>query len=81
MILLHRLHGEPLFVNADLIEAIEATPDTVLTLVDGRKAIVLEAPEDVARRVIEFRAAVLVAADELRVQTRPTLSVVPAPEA
>lgn len=80
MILLHRLHGEPVFVNADLVEAIEATPDTVLTLVDGRKAIVQEAPEVVAGRIIAFRAAVLVAADELRAQSRPTLAVVQTPE-
>lgn len=80
MILLHRLHGEPVFVNADLIESIEATPDTLISLVDGRKAIVTESPQEVARRVIEFRAAVLVAADHLRDQNRPVLSAVPDPE-
>ena len=80
MILLHRLHGEPLFVNADLIESIEATPDTLLTLVDGRKAMVAEPPEEVADRVIAFRAAVLVAADGLRLQGRPALAAVPDPE-
>lgn len=80
MILLHRLHGEPVFVNADLIESIEATPDTLLTLVDGRKAIVTESPEEVSSRVIAFRAAILVAADELRTGTRPALTAVPNPE-
>jgi flagellar protein FlbD len=80
VILLHRLHGEPLFVNADLIEAIEVTPDTLLTLVDGRKAIVQETPDEVVRRIVAFRASVLVAADDLRDAGRPGLSVVPEPE-
>lgn len=82
MILVHRLRGEPLFVNADLIEVIESTPDTLLTLVDGRKAMVTESPETVVERILAFRAAVLVAAEELR--NPPTsgahLSVLPGKE-
>ena len=66
MILVHRLKGEPLFVNADLIEAIEALPDTVLSLVDGRKTVVAETPAEVVDRIRAFRASVLVAAEELR---------------
>lgn len=75
MILVHRLRGEPMFVNADLIESIESTPDTVLTLVDGRRIVVVDAPEVVCDRVVEFRASLLVAADERRL--RPNLTVVP----
>lgn len=66
MILVHRLRGEPMLVNADLIEAIEATPDTVLTFVDGRKMLVTEAPAEVLHLIVEFRAAVLHATEELR---------------
>jgi flagellar protein FlbD len=66
MILVHRLRGEPLFLNADLIECIEATPDTVVTLADGRKYVVGETPEEIVERARQFRASVLVAADELR---------------
>jgi flagellar protein FlbD len=75
VILVHRLRGEPMFVNADLIESIEATPDTVLTLVDGRRLLVDEGPEAVVERVVAFRASLLVAADQQR-STSPTLSVV-----
>ena len=75
MILVHRLRGEEMFVNADLIESLEATPDTVLTLVDGRRIFVEERPEVVVERVVGFRASLLVAADELRA-AKPTLSVV-----
>lgn len=73
MILVHRLKGEPMFVNADLIESIEARPDTVLTLVDGRKTVVAETPEEVVERVAQFRAAVLVAVEELRSQPQTPL--------
>lgn len=72
MILVHRLKGEPLFINTDLIESIEATPDTVMTLVDGRRAVVSETPEEIVERIIAFRAAVLSAADEAR---RPPASL------
>lgn len=72
MILVHRLKGEPMFVNADLIESIEARPDTVVTLIDGRKTVVAESPEEIVERVREFRAAVLAAVDELRSQPPKT---------
>lgn len=66
MIPVHRLKGEPFFINADLIELIEALPDTVVTLVDGRKFVVSETPKQIVDHVREFRASVLVAADQLR---------------
>lgn len=76
VILVHRLRGEPLFVNADLIETIESTPDTALVLVDGRRILVDEAADVVVERVVTFRASLLVSADRLRDQT-PGLHVVP----
>lgn len=75
MILVHRLRGEPLFVNADLIETIEATPDTTLVLVDGRRILVDEDARTVVDRVVAFRASLLVSADQLRA-TEPGLRVV-----
>lgn len=75
MILVHRLRGEPLYVNADLIETIESTPDTALVLVDGRRILVEEAPATVVDRVVSFRASLLVSADQLRTGT-PGLHVV-----
>ena len=59
MIVLHRLKGEPLVFNHDLIESIEALPDTVITLVDGRKVMVTESPAEIVERVREFRASIL----------------------
>lgn len=66
MILVHRLRGEPLYLNPDLIEAIESTPDTVLTLIDGRRTIVADTVDEVVDRILRFRATVLVTADQLR---------------
>ena len=66
MILVHRLRGEPMFINEDLIESIEATPDTVLTLVDGRKIVVADPPQMIVDRARVYRASVLAATDELR---------------
>lgn len=66
MILVHRLKGEPLFVNSDLIDTIEATPDTVISLADGRKLVVGETPEDVVDAIRRYRASVIVATDEMR---------------
>jgi len=75
MIAVHRLRGEPMFLNADLVESIEATPDTVLTLVDGRRIVLADSPEEVADRIIEFRASVLVSAAELRGASTPVANL------
>jgi flagellar protein FlbD len=55
MIKLTRLNRNPLIVNSDLIEHIEATPDTVVTLTSGQKFMVLETSEEVVERVVAFR--------------------------
>jgi flagellar protein FlbD len=52
-----RLDGAELVVNAELIELVEAMPDTHLTLTDGRKLIVKETPDTVVARVIAYRRA------------------------
>jgi flagellar protein FlbD len=58
MIKLTRLSHEPLVLNADLIEYMEATPDTVITLTTGQKLRVSETADEVVARVIEFRRAI-----------------------
>jgi flagellar protein FlbD len=52
-----RLHGAELVVNAEMIELVEAKPDTHLTLIDGRQLIVTEAPDEIVARVIAYRRA------------------------
>ena len=58
MIHLTRLNGNPLVVNSDLIKYAESSPDTMLTLVNGEKIVVLETCEDVVNRTIAYRARV-----------------------
>ena len=55
MIQLMRLNGQPIMVNADLIESVETTPDTVITLVSGNKLIVRDSFEAIQDRIIEFK--------------------------
>ena len=59
MIELTRLNGCRLDVNCDLIKYAEAAPDTVLTLITGEKLVVLEPCDEVSRRTLAYRAAVL----------------------
>jgi flagellar protein FlbD len=59
MVHLTRLNHVPLVLNADLIEHIESTPDTVITLTNGQKFMVLETSGEIIERIIAFRRAVL----------------------
>jgi flagellar protein FlbD len=59
MIKLTRLNHVPLIVNADLIEHVEVTPDTVVALTTGQKFMVLESAEEVVEKVIQYRKALL----------------------
>jgi flagellar protein FlbD len=59
MIQLTRLNHVPLIVNADLIEHVEVTPDTVIALTTGQKFLVLESAEDVVEKVVQFRRRIL----------------------
>jgi len=52
-----RLNGGRIVLNAELIELIEALPDTTITLQNGHKYIVSEGLEDVVGRVIDYRRA------------------------
>ena len=58
MIEVTRLNGRAIVLNADLIECVEATPDTLVSLTTGRKIMVTESVEEVVRRTIEYRSRV-----------------------
>lgn len=59
MIHLTRINHVPLVLNSDLIEHIETTPDTVVTLSTGQKIRVLESPDEIIKRVVAFRRSVI----------------------
>nr|WP_320145456.1 flagellar FlbD family protein [uncultured Anaeromusa sp.] len=59
MIKVTRLKAKDEFVlNAELIEMIEETPDTVVTLTNGKKLIVEESMEELVRKVMQYRRAI-----------------------
>ncbi len=59
MIIVSRLNGERFGVNAEHVERVEEMPDTVLTLVDGKKYLIRESLEDVIALVVAYRARIL----------------------
>lgn len=60
MIKLHRLNGEMIVVNNDLIEIVEETPDTILTLTTGKKIVVRETVDEVIEQAALFKNKVFV---------------------
>jgi flagellar protein FlbD len=60
MIYVTRLNHTPVVLNSDLIEQIETTPDTVISLTTGQKIMVLESTEDILERVVKFRRSIAV---------------------
>jgi flagellar protein FlbD len=55
MIKLTRLGGEPFMLNAELIEYVEARPDTFITLTNGERLVVAEAMDEVLARVVAYQ--------------------------
>ena len=66
MISVTRLNGTALALNPSLIERIERTPDTVLSLTTGTKYVVTESMDEVIERVRAFQASVVVMAERMR---------------
>ena len=58
MIRLTRINHVPLVLNAELIEHVEITPDTVIAMTNGQKFMVMESADEVIEKVIEFRRAI-----------------------
>jgi flagellar protein FlbD len=77
MIKLTRLNRVPLIINADLIEHVEGTTDTVVALTNGQKFLVLESAEEVVDKVIEFRRSIMGAAG-CRFDAHQAMAVSPA---
>ena len=59
MIYLTRLNHRSVLLNCDLIEYVETTPDTVISLTTGQKLMVLETPDEVAERVVAYRRSIV----------------------
>ena len=58
MIKLTRLNGKEFVVNAELIQFVEETPDTVITLLNHEKIVVKEKADEVVKRTVEYHRGV-----------------------
>lgn len=89
MITLTRLNGQRFALNPDLIERVDVTPDTVVTLIDGAKYLVAESLDAVIGEIRRYRASVVAMANAgdvahgstaLPPHAGPSLRVVPSAE-
>lgn len=65
MIEVTRMNDTKYIVNAELIETVEETPDTVLTLTTGKKLVVRESSKEIRNRIIAYKKEIFfVAADK-----------------
>ncbi len=55
VILVTRFNGTQFYINAELIQVVEATPDTIISLTTGAKVVVKDDAEDVIKRIIEYK--------------------------
>ncbi|MCX6826379.1 MAG: flagellar FlbD family protein [candidate division Zixibacteria bacterium] len=55
MIKLTKLNNAEIVINDDLIEFIESLPDTLVSLIDGKKIMVKESPDEIIKKVAAFR--------------------------
>ena len=59
MVKLTRLNNQEFYVNSELIEFIESTPDTMISLTTGKKMMVRESVDDVLNRILDFKVRCL----------------------
>jgi len=66
MIPVTRLNGSTIWISADLIETLEATPDCVITTTTGKKIIAKELPEMLREKIIDYKRRC-----NMPIETRP----------
>jgi flagellar protein FlbD len=55
VILVTRLNGSTIYLNAELIKSVEPTPDAVITLTTGDKMVAKETAEEIVQRIIMYQ--------------------------
>jgi flagellar protein FlbD len=55
VVLITRLNGTIIYINAELIKSVEPTPDAVITLTNGERLVAKEPAEVVVARIIEYQ--------------------------
>lgn len=74
MISVTRLNGSQMWLNALLIETVEETPDTYISLITGKRLIVLEKAADIIMLVKQYNADIGIHAATIKVQQTEELS-------
>ena len=74
MIGVRRINGTPFWVNALMIESVEESPDTYITLVTGKRLIVLEKAAEVLDKIQKYYTEIGVHAGTIKVQQTEELS-------
>ena len=59
MIIITRTNGTKIYINAELIQSVESTPDTVITLAGNKIMLVRDTPQEIVARIIEYRRKTL----------------------
>ena len=59
MIKLTRTNGREFVLNADLIIEVQETPDTVITLTNGKKLLVKDSADDIINKVVNYRRRIM----------------------
>ena len=59
MIKVKRLNGKEFVINSELIEFVEETPDTVISLTTGKKVVVQESVDEVIKKIIAVKGRVI----------------------
>ncbi len=81
MIVVTRLNGAQMGVNPDLLQRVDSSPDTILTLIDGSKYIVRESMSEIIARVNEHRAQLLARAQQIQALDHSPVELVRDPDA
>ncbi|GAB4364564.1 MAG: flagellar FlbD family protein [Calditrichia bacterium] len=55
MITVTKINNKAITINAEMIEFIESTPDTIITMTNGKKIFVLDSVEEVVDKIVEYR--------------------------
>lgn len=55
MIKVTRINNQEMILNAEMIEFVECTPDTIISMISGKKILVKDTVDDIVNKVIEYR--------------------------
>lgn len=64
MIKVTRLNGTEYLLNPHLIESVDSTPDTTVTLVSGKKVVIKETPREVVDEIVTYRKRLGISGNE-----------------